>query len=200
MSSHRDDGIFNPVRIPDITVDTPKISRGADSHLEKFIHGLIVEEFDGPEPTKLTLRALAAYVRHLSPTACQLPLNSAPSLEGHLKQVSSAVEAAIIALDLGDSEAARLMVTSARSSLGLIDERFADPALWAERSALRVADAELRAAGKAIDDRPGSVRMRLVAWTTKLDVLAVVLEYGSTRSLYRVEVLERYLGSAGPDN
>ena len=53
FSTHRGDDIFDPVPIPDLGGPKAalKISQGRrPPALEHFIHGLITEEFDGPEP------------------------------------------------------------------------------------------------------------------------------------------------------
>ena len=42
----------------------------ADDALKPFIRGLVVEEFDGPEPTPAVMAGLVAYVRALDPAAC----------------------------------------------------------------------------------------------------------------------------------
>ena len=74
MSSHRGDGIFNPKPIPDLAGDPAKLKISRDprkTDLRTFIHGLITQEFDGPEPPPAVLDGLAAYVRSLSPDACR---------------------------------------------------------------------------------------------------------------------------------
>src|SRR5215210_5068995 len=58
LSSHRGDGKFNPKPIPDLAGDPAKriVSREpVKRDLERFIRGLIVEEFDGPEPPTAVL-------------------------------------------------------------------------------------------------------------------------------------------------
>ena len=64
FSSHRGDGQFNPVLIPDLA-KPGKISRDREGELEQFMRGLIVEEFDGAEPDHAVLDTLAVYVRAL---------------------------------------------------------------------------------------------------------------------------------------
>ena len=73
FSSHRGDGVDNPKSIPDL--GGPKSRLKVDQApggraLESFIHGLVTQEFDGPEPPRQVLDGLAAYVRALSPDAC----------------------------------------------------------------------------------------------------------------------------------
>jgi hypothetical protein len=141
MSSKRGDHIINPKPIPDLggPRSALKISRDADGKLEVFIRGLIVEEFDGPEPSKEVLDGLASYVRALRPEACGG--DRAIRLTDRLSDVEQAVD---LARD-GYGEARRLMLAAARSELGAIDERFQLPGLEAERASLRRADRVLEA-------------------------------------------------------
>lgn len=141
MSSHRGDGRFNPRPIPDLGGPRRalKISRDRGQRaLEAFIRGLIVEEFDGPEPSAPVLDGLAAYVRALRPEACGRGERRV-SLESRLTLVDDAVRLA--AGEAGDSR--RLLLAAARSQLGEIDERFVTPGGEPARRMLRQADREL---------------------------------------------------------
>jgi hypothetical protein len=140
MSSHRGDGIFNPKPIPDLAGPTErlKISRTAPGALNTFIHGLVTEEFDGPEPPPEVLAALSAYVRALQPASCRggdRPIRLADRL--------AEIDAAIALARTSDGDTRRLLLAAARSTLGAIDERFAGHT--ADRASLRAADAELNA-------------------------------------------------------
>jgi hypothetical protein len=140
MSSHRGDGIFNPKPIPDLAglPGRLKISRTAPGAIEGFIHGLVTEEFDGPEPPPEVLAALAAYVRALQPGSCRGGDRSI-RLADRLAEVDAAI--ALARTSGGDTR--RLLLAAARSTLGAIDERFAS--VEADRAVLRDADAELNA-------------------------------------------------------
>ncbi|MBS0362340.1 MAG: hypothetical protein JSR98_13260, partial [Proteobacteria bacterium] len=73
FSTHRDNGIDDPKPIPDLSAPKARLKVDQDpgqQKLEPFIHGLITEEFDGPEPTPAVLDGLASYVRALNPAAC----------------------------------------------------------------------------------------------------------------------------------
>ena len=143
MSSHRGDGRFNPRPIPDLggPRQALKVSQDpADGKLEAFIRGLVVEEFDGPEPSAAVLEGLAAYVRALRPQGCQ----------GGERRVSLASRLALAgrAVALAESEQGetrRLLLAAARSQLGAVDERFAIPGGEKARAMLRDADRELAA-------------------------------------------------------
>jgi hypothetical protein len=142
MSSHRGDRVANPRPIPDLggPRSALKLSHDpASSELARFIHGLVVEEFDGPEPAPEVLAGLVDYVRALRPEACGRG-ERAITLRSRLSEVDAAVALA----ETSEGETRRLMLAAARSTLGAIDERFRLPGLEAERALLRRADADLQ--------------------------------------------------------
>lgn len=142
MSSHRGDGRFNPRPIPDLAgpAQALKVSRDPRGRaLEAFIRGLVVEEFDGPEPSPEVLDGLAAYVRALRPAACRRGALRV-SLASRLALVEDSADLA--ATSAGETR--RLLLAAARSQLGAIDERFAITGGESGRAVLREADEELR--------------------------------------------------------
>lgn len=192
MSSHRGDGVSNPTEIPDLGGATHKlkVSRNPSGRaLETFIRGLIVEEFDGSEPTALTLDSVAEYVRALSPRACPRTAEQRIGLSAYLSDSRVAVQAAGFALDARDPVTARLMVASARSALGLIDERYAGPTLARDRRLIRNADLELAAIQSAIDAGESRTPLRIAAWLARLPHWAEPLERDEPLSLFNPEHL-----------
>jgi hypothetical protein len=146
FSTHRGDGIDNPKPIPDLSGPKAqlKIAQApAEYKLEPFIHGLITEEFDGPEPPRAVLEGLAAYVRALGPAACPRAATEPLSVGYFLTDARRAVRAAQGEIAAGDAPAAVVMIASARTRLGLIDERFAGPELAPSRQEIRAADRRL---------------------------------------------------------
>lgn len=142
MSSHRGDGRFNPRPIPDLggPRGALKVSRDPRNRaLEAFIRGLVVEEFDGSEPSAQVLDGLAAYVRALRPGACGRGERRV-SLASRLALVEDAGEMATA--ETGETR--RLLFAAARTQLGAIDERFAIAGGDSARAVLREADRELR--------------------------------------------------------
>lgn len=182
MSSHRGDGVFNPKPIPDLagSPEKLKISRSAPGRLESFIHGLITEEFDGPEPPAEVLAGLAAYVRSLDPAACP-PGPVGLRLGDRLAEVETAVALA----RTETAETRRLLLAAARSTLGAIDERFAG--LRADRARLREADAELNAARLRQRDFAG--------WDAVWPRIKAALLRDEGRSLYSPARLRAAFGS-----
>ncbi len=187
MSSHRGDGVINPTAIPDLSgpEHTQKISREiSKKDLEKFIRGLIVEEFDGPEPSKMTLDGLTNYVRMLSPNACITPAEQKTRLTGYLSDARTAVQATQFALDENDPATARLMLSSARSALGMINERYAAAELIHDRRLLNDADLELAAIQYAIDINEENVSLRIASWLAKMPRWSKILERNEDLSLF----------------
>ncbi|MDB5474576.1 MAG: hypothetical protein JWP49_87 [Phenylobacterium sp.] len=167
FSSHRGDGIDNPKPIPDLSAAKAKLKIAqapAEHRLEPFIHGLITEEFDGPEPSKAVLAGLADYVRALNTAACPAAATEPVTVGYYLADARRALQAAKGEVAAGDAPTAILMIASARSRLGLIDERFAGPALSAERRQVRAADRRLAQAQDALRARHPDVPAALDAW------------------------------------
>jgi hypothetical protein len=167
LSSHRGDGIDNPKPIPNLSgpKSALKVSQDPGSPaLEAFIHGIVTQEFDGDEPPPAVLKGLAAYVRALSPGACRAEPTEPMTAAGALADVRRTLLAAIAALDHGDGGAAALMVASARSQLGDIDERYAGLALAPQRAALERAAADLGAAEADARRGAASAKASLTVW------------------------------------
>ena len=167
FSTHRGNGIDDPKPIPDLSGPKGKLKIDQDpgeKKLEPFIHGLITEEFDGPEPTPATLAGLAAYVRALSPAACPAKAREPLGVALLMSDARRALKAAQAETAAGDDATASLMVASARSRLGLIDERYADAALAKPRGDLRAASRRLAAIQAALHDHRPDAAPSLAAW------------------------------------
>jgi len=165
MSSHRGDGRFNPKPIPDLGGPRAalKVSRAPSGRtLETFIRGLVVEEFDGPEPSAAVLDGLAAYVRALRPEACGREPGRV-GLSSRLALVDRAVE---LALD-ESGETRQLLLAAARSQLGAIDERFAISGGEPARTILREADRTIGALRSGQGDSR-AWRRHWPGWKSKL--------------------------------
>jgi hypothetical protein len=132
MSKLRGDDAFNPKPIP-------TLYGSRRTELEAFVRGLVVEEFDGPEPPRAVLAGLVDYVRALG-AACGG--EAEVTLARRLRDVDAAVEAARAA---PDAATARAMLLAARSALGLVAERFPPRRFPRQTAALRSADGELAA-------------------------------------------------------
>src|SRR6202008_1864227 len=148
--------------------------------LRRFIHGLITQEFDGPEPPPAVLDGLVAYVRSLSPNGCKERGGTAVRLEPMLHNVDTAVRLAQDSYSTGDRASARLLIAAARSTLGAIDERFELPDAEASRAVLREADADLRSIELADTPSPSMFR----DWQDKWPARTQQLRAAEGHSLY----------------
>ena len=187
LSSHRGDGIDNPKTIPNLSGPKAalKVSQDPGSPaLERFIDGIVTQEFDGDEPPPAVLKGLAAYVRALSPGACPIAATEPVTAGAALADVRRTLQAAIAALDHSDGASAALMVEAARSQLGDIHERYAGPALAGQRAALERAGADLAAAeSDARRDAP-SAKADIIIWITGEPAWARAVLAAEPASLY----------------
>jgi hypothetical protein len=188
MSKLRGDGVFNPKPIPDLAGDPAKLKVSRDparKDLERFIHGLIVEEFDGPEPPPAVLAGLAAYVRGLSPAACPRGGETPITFDDTVFEIDTAVILAEGAFQRGDAPTARVLSASARSGLGRIDERFTDAR---SHTLLRAADGELRILEQSSAHSPKDFEHWRTTWTPR----KLQLRSAETKSLFVARVLRRF--------
>jgi hypothetical protein len=192
MSKKRGDATFNPKAIPDLAAPSPEISRDPRRlELRNFIRGLIVEEFDGPEPPAEVLDGLTAYVRSLSPAACRGPAMVDIRLDGMLADVDAAMRSA---RHTSYPATAGVMVGAARSTLGSIDERFQAPGLEGSRALLRAADDQLRAIQQSLPRAEAGFRQWERDWPRR----KTELRKEERRSLFSPLVLRRRLVEVGP--
>ena len=187
FSTHRGNGIDDPKPIPDLSGPRSRLKISqlpADRALEPFIHGLVTEEFDGPEPTPAVLNGLAAYVRALDPAACPEKPRRPLDVRLLMSDARRAIRAAQTQVAAGDAATAAVMVAGARSRLGLIDERYGAPSLAGERTALRAADRRLADAQAALRDHRADAPRRLAAWLADAGRLESELRATETKSLF----------------
>lgn len=192
MSSHRGDGVFNPKPIPDLAGDPAKLKVSRDpkrEDLRKFIHGLITQEFDGPEPSPAVLDGLAAYVRSLSPAACTGQRGRVIRLSPLLDNVEAAVRLAEQSAERGDLPTAHFLISAARSTLGSINERFEVAGGATSQALLRDADADLQALELPARMSPAD----LAKWERKWPDRVRQLRAAEGLSLFSEAVLRREL-------
>jgi hypothetical protein len=188
LSSHRGDGQFNPKRIPDLALDPPKVSRAlGEPALPSFIRGLIVAEFDGPEPSPAVLNGLADYVRGLRREGCTAQGNSPVTLASESDALLPALRAANAALKRGDRPTANLMIAGARATLGRLYERYQPAYLADERAAILKMDAQLQVLQSV---SPTAMPDGLAA---EIDALQRLLSKRESRSLYNRKLLAKAL-------
>jgi hypothetical protein len=119
-ASHvRGDGVMNPVDIPDLVDVGSREGLGhvRDPSLEHFVHGVIVEEFQGEALTDQALAGVVAYLRSSVIGAC--------TGERAITLTSAAddVRRAVAAAETADAPTARLLLLAAQDAVGRIVER-----------------------------------------------------------------------------
>ena len=189
FSSKRGDGIFNPRPIPDLVVNSVTVDRNpAKTDLSRFIHGQIVEEFDGLEPPAAVLDGLAAYVGALGGRCGGDVARTAMAEAGEAK---AAVQAARQLLAVPDQPGAHLLMAAARSALGRLDERYASVSGIDRRLAAR--DGELRQVQALATTDPASAIGALDGWTRRFDKDTETMVAAQDRSFYSARMLEAAL-------
>lgn len=198
FSTKRGDHVDDPRPIPDLGGPKAalKVSQAVGSPaLERFIHGLVTEEFDGAEPPPAVLAGLAAYVRALSPAACGAAATEPVTAQADVENSRRAVQAGVAALSKGDSPTAMAMVGAARSVLGDLAERYSVPGLEADAARLRVADLDLAAALADIRRGDPAARLGLESWLARSGAWARALVADERRSYYDRAVLAGAIGA-----
>jgi hypothetical protein len=187
LSSHRGDDVFDPRPIPDLSGPRSALKVDQDpaaGKLEAFIHGIITQEFDGPEPTPAVLEGLAAYVRALSPAACPAAPWRPMTPEGAVEDVRRAVRAAAAALARGDAPSVIVMLEAARSRLGDLAERYPGPELEKQRGALASSSRDLDAIEADVRRESPAADGALSRWLVESDAWSRQVEAAEPESLY----------------
>jgi hypothetical protein len=184
-SKVRGDGVRNPVPIPDLVGVARKAAFGAgrEPSLEAFVHGVIVEEFQGPEPPRAALDGLLDYLRALDPAACTGEMEPI-TLASAASDVRRAVGAASAQIERADAPTASLLLYAAQDAIARVVERLPPP-LNVDRAALEQLSRELGAARRepaAFDDRP---------WSARFDGTIARLARVERRTYFNPAVLKR---------
>ena len=184
FSLARADGRFDPKPIPDLALPG-KIDRDPTKPaLEKFIRGLIVEEFSGREPSPRQLAGLASYVRAVR--ACPGRTSEPRNLASDLTLLRATIDGAIGLLEQNDTQGTEVLVKAARFRLGLIDERMTGPKRAGLHQNLLAASLQLA--------RLPLQRADLMVWQTAFErtVVPKLVRY-QRQSLYDPLTLDRWL-------
>jgi hypothetical protein len=201
LSSHERAAVHGARPIPDLSGPKSALKVDQDPNsdaLASHIDTIATREFDGAEPPAAVRAGLAAYVRALSPSACPAAASEPVTPAGALADVRRAVLAAIAALDHRDGPSAALMVEAARSRLGDIDEREADPSLASLRRTLALASLDLAAAEAAARRDLAAARRDLVLWLAREPQWAPAVIAAGPASLYNPARLAAALSTSPP--
>ncbi|MEQ1929067.1 MAG: hypothetical protein ABL957_00850 [Parvularculaceae bacterium] len=195
FSKTREDGTFNPRKIPDLVGSGRKSafgSGGAVHNLEDFIGSAVTEEFQGAAPPDAVLAGLAAYVRRLDAEACPTSRARA-SLSTASDDLRRAMAAADAALARDDAAAASVALLAAQQELKRIHARFASPKLDGERALIETFARELAGARAIAAVSPRGARERLDRARLDGKRLAWRLHAAREDSLYDEDALRDFL-------
>lgn len=184
FSPARANRVFDPKPIPDLAFPG-KISRDqASGDLERFLRGLIVEEFSGRPPSGAAIKALATYVRAIGD--CGPTLETPRRLADQVNLIQASVASAAALAHQGDAGTAATLVAGARHQLGLINERYVGQNLGRERTRLLTASRALQPAAQSGVPNPDALKSWLAMF--ERDVLPG-LQRSESRSLYNAQQL-----------
>ena len=190
FSKVRGNGTFDPVPIPDLAArDGKQIKDRKSQAFRDKVHGLIVEEFDGQEPTADVFEALLAYLDSLDVAHC-----AEPTLRVQVQALDdygAAFSAASVMVTHKDQpEVALFYIRVARERLERLHERFAGRADTPAR--LEAMSENFAEAASAIrDGKPFAFAIG------DMGALAASVLREAPRSLYNPDVLRAELARAG---
>ncbi|MFN3958785.1 MAG: hypothetical protein ACK4NP_02605 [Parvularculaceae bacterium] len=193
FSAVREDGLLNARPIPDLLDLAMRAERAHG--VDKFIEGVVVDEFQGRPPPREVIDGLVAYVSSLRSSACEEGVvRLTPRRD--MRHVARALAVADAALIRGDAVVADFALLAAQAELGRIAERY--PNSPEERADL-TSVAELIAGTRAIAPAAAKgARVRIA----EAELAALRISYALNRarraSLYDRETAAAYLASYRP--
>jgi hypothetical protein len=185
-SKTRGDGIVNPVDIPDLAglAQRAAFGQARDPSLEHFVHGVIVEEFQGPDPPAQAFEGVLAYLRGLD--ACRMEM--APVT---LAGAAADVRRALAAAESADDETAKLVLLAAQDAMGRIVERLPARRFARDRSGLEALSRELGAMRNG--DVAAAMQIALPGWRARFDGVVARLSRRERQTYFDQRTLRRAL-------
>jgi len=186
-SKVRGDGVANAIEIPDLNGVTYRTAfgRNRDPSLQHFLHGVIVEEFQGAEPSAAAMAAMVAYLRALDDGECLdalAPITLASSAEDVRRAVSAAEEA--------DADTARLVLLAAQDAIGRIVERLPPRRFVQDRMRLETLARELGVLRGAAD-LSAAMDTALPGWRVRFDAAIARVARREQQTYFDARTLER---------
>jgi hypothetical protein len=163
-STVRGDGVANPVEIPDLFGVTfrPAFGHARDPSLEHFVRGVMVEEFQGQEPSAQVTASVLAYLSALDHGECRRGV-----ADVNLSFAADNVRRALAAAEQSDPASARLLLLAAQDAMGRIAERLPARAFGGERRRLERLSRELGQMRR--DNVQALMADRLPGWRERFD-------------------------------
>lgn len=188
-SKIRGDGVMNPRDIPDLAGIGQRTAFGhaGEPSLERFVHNVIEEEFQGEPPPAQAFAGLIAYLRALDAQSCaaEAPIT--------LANAANDVHRALAATRTADAPTARLLLYAAQDSIGRIVERLPAPRFAADRRTLEALSRDL-GAWRNQDDLALVLADATPAWIARFDAAIARLPRRERRTYFNQRTLSRALG------
>ena len=200
FSSFRGNQNFDPVIIPDLR-KKGKIPVQNEQKLRTFIRGLIVEEFNGNEPSDKTLDFLVIYLQKIA----EDKQNHNPAIEDRSSNLSvhdpiTIIEQSIdnirYSINNDDRGTAILLIAAIRHQMGLIYERYQHPRLKKTQNETRNLSQKLALTSTIIRDDRNNREQSLNSindWNKIFQKLRIKLINKEKKSLYSAKELESSL-------
>lgn len=187
-SKVRGDGVANPLEIPDLAGMTQRTTFGhlRDPSLEHFVHGVMVEEFQGEEPSAEVMASLIAYMRALDQGECARGMAAVT-----LASAAEDVRRAIAAADGANAETSRLVLLAAQDAMGRVVERLPARRFQRERNSLEALARELGAMRNG--DVAANMETALPGWRTRFDATIARVARRERQTYFNERTLARAL-------
>lgn len=185
-SKVRGDGITNPIDIPDLAGVTQRAAFGhlRDPSLEHFVHGVMVEEFQGEEPSAEVMASVIAYMRALDQGECARGMAAVT-----LASAAEDVRRAIAAADGASAETSRLVLLAAQDAMGRIVERLPARRFARERRAFESLSRELGAMRNG--DVAANMETALPGWRVRFDATVARVARRERQTYFNERTLAR---------
>lgn len=187
-SKVRGDGIANPLDIPDLAGVTQRTTFGhlRDPSLEHFVHGVMVEEFQGEEPSVEVMASVIAYMRALNEGECARGMSPVT-----LTSAAEDVRRAIAAADGASVETSRLVLLAAQDAMGRIVERLPARRFARERQTFEALSRELSAMRNG--DVGANMETALPGWRARFDAAVARVARRERQTYFNERTLARAL-------
>ncbi len=164
-SNVRGDGEVNPLPIPNLAdvSERDAFGQSREPSLAAFVHGVIVEEFQGVPPPPRAFAGLIAYLLALRSAACPQG-NAAITLAASADDVRRAIAVAEVA----DTETANVLLLASQDAVGRIVERLPADRFSPERRTFEALARELGALRRA-EMPEAAMAATLPGWRARFD-------------------------------
>jgi hypothetical protein len=187
-SKVRGDGIANPIDIPDLAGVTQRTAFGhlRDPSLEHFVHGVMVEEFQGEEPSAEAMASVIAYMRALDQGECARGMATVT-----LASAAEDVRRAIAAADGASTDTSRLVLLAAQDAMGRVVERLPARRFARERRTFESLSRELGAMRNG--DVAANMEAALPGWRVRFDATVARVARRERQTYFNERTLARAL-------